>query len=90
MCVCVCVCVSVCVSVCLCVYQSHFFIHSSIEGHLGCFHTLATVNNAAVKMGVWISIRDILFPSDIYPEVGLVDHIVVLFLIFKDPPYCFP
>ena len=43
MCVCVCVhvyvcvCVHVCVYVCLCVYHI-FFIHSSIIGHLGCFH----------------------------------------------------
>ena len=35
------------------VYMHHFlFIHSSIDGHLGCFHTLATVNNAAIK--IWI------------------------------------
>ena len=37
--------------VCECVYVCHiFFIHSSLDGHLGCFHIL-TIVNAAVNMG---------------------------------------
>ena len=27
------------------------------------------------------------FSLDIYPEVGLLDHVVVKFLIFEEPPY---
>ena len=50
------------------------FIYSSVDGLLGCFHTLAIVNNAAVNMRVQISLQDNLFPLDIYPEVGLLDH----------------
>ena len=41
---CVCVCVCVCARVCLC---DVVFIHSSVDGHLGCFHILTTVKNAA-------------------------------------------
>ena len=32
------------------------FIRSSADGHLGCFHFLATVNNATVNPGTQVSI----------------------------------
>ena len=32
-----------------------FFIHSSVGGHLGCFHVLAIVNSAAVDIRVYVS-----------------------------------
>ena len=32
-----------------------FFIYSSIDGHLGCFHDLAIVNSAVMNIGVHVS-----------------------------------
>ena len=33
----------------------NFFIHSSVDGHLGCSHVLAVVNSASVNVGVHVS-----------------------------------
>ena len=33
----------------------NFFIHSSVDGHQGCFHVLATVNSTAINSGIHVS-----------------------------------
>ena len=49
-----------------------FFILSAIDGHLGDFHTLDIVNNAAVNMGVQTSLQDPVFISLRYiPSRGI-------------------
>ena len=41
-------------------YMYHsFLIHLSAEGHLGCFHVLAIIKSAAMKIGVHVSLSDL-------------------------------
>ena len=36
-----------------------FLIHSSADGHLGCFHVLAIINSAVMNTGVHVSLSDL-------------------------------
>ncbi|CAI9180850.1 unnamed protein product [Rangifer tarandus platyrhynchus] len=47
-----------------------FFIHSSVDGHLGCFHVLAIVNSAVVNIGIHVSFS-ILVSSGYMPQSGI-------------------
>ena len=53
------------------VYMYHnFFIHSSVEGRLGCFHVLTIVNSAEMNNGVHVSFSILVF-SGYMPSSGI-------------------
>ena len=51
----------------------HIFIHSSVDGHVGCFHVWDAVKSTAMNTGVHVSVQTMLF---------------VCFLAALDFPYC--
>ena len=53
------------------VYMYHsFLIHSSADGHLGCFHVLAMINSAVMNIGVHVSLSH-LVSSVCMPRSGI-------------------
>ena len=65
------------------IYICHiFFIHSSVDRYLGCFHVLAIENNSALNMGMQVSLQNNNFISFRYTGVELLDHVVGLLLVF--------
>ena len=55
------------------VYMYHnFFIHSSVDGYLGCFHVLATVNSAAMHSEIHVSFS-ILVSSEYMPRSKIAE-----------------
>ena len=68
-----------CVRVC----RLHLLYQSSLIGHLGCFHILAIVNNAAVDIGVHVSFRiNASVFLNKHPGMEFLDCMVFLYLIF--------
>ena len=59
----------------------NFLIHSTVDGHLGCFHVLAMVNSAAVINGIHVSFS-VLVSSGYMLRSEIAGHMVVLFLVF--------
>ena len=56
---------------CSIVYTYHrFLIHSSADGHLGCFHVLGIVNSAVMNVGVHVSLS-VLVSLGVRPSSGI-------------------
>ena len=59
-----------------------FFIQSSVDGHLGCFHVIAIVNSAVITLG-FMYLSQLWFPQGLCPVMGLWDLMAVLVLVFQ-------
>ena len=54
------------------VYMYNIFIHSSVNGHLGCFNDLTTVNNAGVNISMS-------FQISVFGFFGYTPNSVIIF-----------
>ena len=55
------------------------FIHSSVDGYLGCFHVFTIVLlNVGVHVSFWI-----MFLPGYTPSSGIWGHVIALFLVLK-------
>ena len=59
----------------------NFFIHSSVDGHLGCFHILAIVNSAAMNNWIHVSLS-ILVSSGYMSRSGIAVSYGSFILVF--------
>ena len=78
-------------SVCVSVYCMIFFIHSSVDGHLGCFHILANYEKGCYEYwGICISFQiSVSVSLHIHPWVKFLGDMKVLFLITWRPSILF-
>ena len=73
------------------VYMHHSsLIHSSADGHLGCFHVLAMINSAVMSIGVHVSFSD-LVSLVCMPRSGIAgSYGSSISGFFKKSPHCSP
>ena len=64
-----------------------FFIYSSVDGHLSCFHILSIVNSATMNIGVHVYFWIIVL-SRYLPRTGIAgSHGNSIFSFFEELPY---
>ena len=70
-------------------YVYQIFIHSSVDGHIGCFHTLAVENNASMNTGCIYLLE--LCSLDKHSRSRIAGQYGnSIFSAFKKLPYSFP
>ena len=62
-------------------YVAQLLYPLSADGHLGCFHVLGIVTSAALNTGVHVLFH-LWFSQGMCSVVGLLDHMIVLFIAF--------
>ena len=67
-----------------------FLIHSSADGHLGCFHVLDIINSAIMNIGVHVSLSDLVSSVRMSRSwiAGSCGSSISSF--FKESPHCSP
>ena len=67
------------------VWYHIYLIHSSVDGHLGCFHVWAIINSAEMSTEVYISFQTMFFSGYVSRSgiAGSYADFLVLLILFS-------